>query len=199
MKHKFNFITLFLLVLFLMSTPIFAQKAEPEKKQVKPALLVIDIQNEFLKYMSEDDKKMGMEIINGAIYMFRQHNLPIIRVYHTDPNWGPKPGTEPFEFPKSVIIKDNDPQVIKNFGSAFQKTDLDKILKEKGCNTLFLCGLSSVGCVLATYFGGMERDYKVFMVKEGIMSHNSEYTRVIKDICETVSFETMTFLLEHTK
>lgn len=199
MKHKFNFITLFLLVLFLMSTPIFAQKAEPEKKQVKPALLVIDIQNEFLKYMSEDDKKMGMEIINGAIYMFRQHNLPIIRVYHTDPNWGPKPGTEPFEFPKSVIIKDNDPQVIKNFGSAFQKTDLDEILKEKGCNTLFLCGLSSVGCVLATYFGGMERDYKVFMVKEGIMSHNSEYTRVIKDICETVSFETMTFLLEHTK
>ena len=199
MKHKFYFITLSLLVLFLMSTSIFAQKTEPEKKQVKPALLVIDIQNEFLKYMSEDDKKMGMEIINGAIYMFRQHNLPIIRVYHTDPNWGPKPGTEPFEFPKSVIIKDDDPQVIKNFGSAFQKTDLDKILKEKGCNTLFLCGLSSVGCVLATYFGGMERDYKVFMVKEGIMSHNSDYTRVIKDICETVSFETMVFMLDQIK
>ncbi len=73
------------------------------------------------------------------------------------------------------------------------------MLKEKGCNMLFLCGLSSVGCVLATYFGGMERDYKVFMVKEGIMSHNSDYTRVIKDICETVSFDTMMFLLEHIK
>ncbi|MCU0645763.1 MAG: isochorismatase family protein, partial [bacterium] len=142
--------------------------------QVKPALLVIDIQNEYLKYMSEYDKKWGMEIINGAIYMFRQHNLPIIRVYHTDP-------------------------VIKNFGSAFQKTELDKILKEKGCNTLYLCGLSAVGCVLATYFGGMERDYKVFMVKEGIMSHNSDYTRVIKDISETVSFETMVFMLGNLK
>jgi nicotinamidase-related amidase len=199
MKHKFSFITLSLQVLFLMTTSIFAQKNEPDKKQVKPALLVIDIQNEFLKYMSEDDKKLGMEVINGAIWTFRQHNLPIIRVYHTDPNWGPKPGAEPFEFPKSVHIKDDDPQVIKNFPSAFQKTDLDKILKEKECNTLFLCGLSSVGCVLATYFGGMERDYKVFMVKEGIMSHNSEYTRVIRDICETVSFDTMVFILEQIK
>lgn len=199
MKHKFNFITLFLLILFLMATSIFAQKAEPEKQQVKPALLVIDIQNEYLKYMSEDDKKWGMEIINGAIYMFRQHNLPIIRVYHTDPKWGPQPDAEPFEFPKSVIIKDDDPKVIKNFPSAFQKTDLDKILKEKGCNTLYLCGLSAIGCVLATYFGGMERDYKVFMIKEGIISHNSDYTRVIKDVCETVSFETMVFMLGNLK
>ena len=199
MKKTFYLIPLFLLVSLLMNTSILAQKKEPEKKPVKPALLVIDIQNEFLKYMSEDDKKVGMEVINGAIYMFRQHKLPIIRVYHTDPNWGPNPGTEPFEFPKSVIIKDDDLKVIKNFPSAFQKTELNKMLKEKGCNTLFLCGLSSVGCVLATYFGGMERDYKVFMLKEGIMSHNSEYTRVIKDICETVSYETMRFLLEHIK
>ena len=88
MKHKFYFITIFLLILVLMNTHLFAQKTEPEKKQVKPALLVIDIQNEFLKYMSEDDKKMGMEVINGAIYMFRQHNLPIIRVYHTNPSLG---------------------------------------------------------------------------------------------------------------
>ena len=89
--------------------------------------------------------------------------------------------------------------MIKNYPSAFQKTELDKMLKEKGCNTLFLCGLSSVGCVLATYFGGMERDYKVFMIKDGIMSHNSAYTNVIKDVCETVSFETMVFMLENLK
>ena len=199
MKKTFYFIILFILISLFMHTIIFAQDSKAEKMQIKPALLVIDIQNEFLKYMSEDDKKLGMEVINGVIYTFRQHNLPIIRIYHTDPNWGPKPGTEAFEFPKSVIIQDDDPKVIKNFPSAFQKTDLDKILKEKGCNTLFLCGLSSVGCVLATYFGGMEREYRVFMLKEGIMSHNSDYTNVIRDICETVSFDTMTFILQCMK
>jgi len=199
MKQRRNLFVLFITFVFLMNSSIFAQESSATKEQVKPALLVIDIQNEFLKYMSEDDKKMGLEIINGAIWLFRQHNLPVIRVYHSNPNWGPQPGTEPFEFPKSIMIKEDDPKVIKNFPSAFTKTDLEKILKEKDCNTLFLCGLSSVGCVLATYFGGMDHDYKVFMLKEGIMSHNSEYTNVVKDICESVSFETMMFMLEHIK
>lgn len=189
-------------LLLLVSLASFAQEKAvnaPEKEQIKPALLVIDIQNLYLPYMSEDDKKLGMEYINWAIWLFRTHNLPIIRVYHTSPEYGPKPGTEPFEFPKSVNIKDTDTQVIKNFPNAFKKTDLDKILKEKGCNTLFLCGLSSVGCVLATYEGGLDRDYKVFMIKGAIMSDNSTFTDMIEDICESVSFETLTFMLDHLK
>jgi len=188
--------------LLLTSVGLFAQDnvaKPPAKEQIKPALLVIDIQNLYLPYMSEDDKKRGMEIINGAIRLFRQHNLPVIRVYHTDLNFGPKPGTEPFEFPKSVIVNESDPKIVKNFPSAFVKTDLDKILKEKVCNTLFLCGLSSVGCVLATYHGAQERDYKVFMIKSGIMSQNSAYTNVIENISETVTFDTLSFMLDHLK
>lgn len=196
-KTVFLFTSLCFLV-FIFSD-IRAQDNQSSEKVIKPALLVIDIQNQYLKYMSEDDKKLGMELINGAIYMFHQYNLPVIRVYHTDPSWGPEPGSEPFEYPSSVIAGENDPKVIKNFPSAFQKTDLDKILKEKGCNTLYLCGLSAVGCVLATYFGGMERDYKVFMIKEGLISPNSDYTRMIKDICTTVEFDTMIFMLDNIK
>lgn len=202
MKKTAYFVARILLISFLVDAGIFAQNypVNPSDRQpLKPALLVIDIQNEYLKYMSDDDRKLAMEIINGAISTFRKQNLPVIRVYHTDPRWGPEPGTEPFEFPKSVIIQNQDPSVVKNFPNAFTKTSLDKILKERGCRTLFLCGLSSVGCVLATYFGGLDRDYKVFMIKEGIMSHNSAYTAVIKDICEAVSFETMIFMLEHIK
>jgi len=195
---RFNFILASVLIL-LAASSIFAQETEKKKEPVKPALLVIDIQNKYLPFMDKDDKEMGMMVINGAIMTFREHKMPVIHVYHTSPKWGPEPGTEPFEFPESVLIKDDDPKVVKNFPSAFQKTELDKILREKGVNTLFLCGLSSVGCVLATYFGGVEREYKTFMIKEGIFSHNAEYTRVIKDITETVSFETMGFMLENLK
>ncbi len=42
--------------------------------------------------------------------------------------------------------------------SAFKHTGLNKILRERKCNILFLCGLSAVGCVLATYFGGKDLD-----------------------------------------
>jgi nicotinamidase-related amidase len=192
-KHLFKY---FLLILSFF---IFANLLTAQKKEIKPVLIVIDIQNEFLKFMSEDDKKLGMEMINVSIMTFRQFNLPIIRVYHTNLGWGPKPGTEPFEYPKSVMIKEDDPKVIKNYPNAFKKTDLEKILKEKGCNTLYLCGLSAVGCVLATYFGGLEQDYTVFMIKDALISHNSNYTAMIKDICKSVDFETMMYQLEHLK
>ncbi len=187
---------LLILSLLLMVNVLTTQAQEAIKdEEMKPALLVIDIQNSFLEYMS-DEKKLAMEMINAAIYTFRQMKLPIIRVYHTNPGWGPAPGTEAFEYPKSVAILDEDPKVIKNYPSAFIKTDLDKILKEKGCNTLFLCGLSATGCVLATYHGGLEREYKPFMIKEAIISNNAQYTNVIKDICTSVDFDTMTLMLQ---
>jgi len=70
------------------------------------------------------------------------------------------------------------------------------MLRDKGINTVFLCGLSAVGCVLATYYGAMDRGFDVFMVKDAITSHNAEYTDVIEGITDTVSFKTLQFMLE---
>ena len=192
----------FVMTLVLLMPFMFAQAAEPaekEVKQVKPALIVIDIQNRYLPMMDQDEKDLALRLINGAIWLFRQYDLPVIRVYHSDLQFGPKPGDEDFEFPESVIIEEKDTKVIKNYPSAFKKTELDDILKDKEVNTLYLCGLSAVGCVLATYYGAMERDYEVFMIKNGIMSHNSEYTGFVRDITEAVTWKTLQFMLEHTQ
>lgn len=190
-----------LLFAFLAMTPLmFAQSKEqgvPEVKKMKPALLVIDIQNCYLPMMAQDEKDLALRMINGAIWLFRQHEMPVIRVYHSDPQFGPDPGDEDFEFPSSVIIKEDDPKIIKNYPSAFKKTDLDRVLHDKKINTVFLCGLSAVGCVLATYFGASERDYAVFMVRDAIMSHNRVYTDLVGDITDVVNFNTLQFMLEH--
>jgi nicotinamidase-related amidase len=95
-----------------------------------------------------------------------------------------------------VAVNESDPRIIKNYSSAFTKTKLDALLKQKGCNALFLCGLSAVGCVLATYYGAMDRGYDAFMVSEGLISHNAKYTDVIRDICNTVHFEKMKSMIE---
>ena len=175
-------------------SPAAAQKAAPAK--VKPALLVIDIQNAYLPNMSEQDKKLGMEMITYYIELFRNNGFPIIRVYHTDPQNGPKPDSEAFEFPKSVPVKADDPRIIKNYPNAFTKTNLDSVLKEKGCNTLFLCGLSAVGCVLATYIGAEDHDYKVLMLKDALISHNTALTKAVQEFCETISYTPLKLLLE---
>ena len=173
-----------------------AAKVAPAK--IKPALLVIDIQNAFLPYMDEKDKKMGMEGINYFIALFRAKGFPVIRVYHTDPNSGPKPDSEEFAFPKTVAILPDDPMIVKNHPSAFKKTELDKLLKAKGCNTLFLCGLSAVGCVLATYHGAQDLDYEAFMLKDALISHDAALTKAVQEICKTIDYYALKLVLAGT-
>ena len=190
-------VPLVLILVFMLSLAI-SQSEKPDKEPLKPCLVVIDIQNEYLPYVPEREKDLGLQMINAAIQLFREEGFPIIRVYNTDPTWGPKTDSEGFQFPESVLIQEDDLMVIKNYPSAFKKTDLEKILREKECNTLFLCGLSAVGCVLATYYGGKDLDFNVFMVKNAIMSHNSEYTRYVQEIFDTVSYTAMKVMLEYS-
>jgi nicotinamidase-related amidase len=186
-----------LVVLPLLATIGLA--AEETAAKVKPALLVIDTQNAYLPYMSEQDKKYAFEVINAVIAQFRANGFPVIRVYHTDPGEGPAPGTEAFEFPKTIAILDGDAKVIKNYGNAFRKTDLDKVLKEKGANTLFLTGLSAVGCVLATYHGALDHDYNVFMVEESLLSHDAELTKSVQKMTRTINFSSLRLVLQMAK
>ena len=79
------FLMMNLIMCFVLVQAHDQKESEPVKEPMKPALLVIDIQNEYLKYMSDEDKKNGMEMINGAIWIARQSNIPVIRIYHHDP------------------------------------------------------------------------------------------------------------------
>jgi nicotinamidase-related amidase len=181
----------------LIQMNLFAQdKKESAKTPLKAALLVIDIQNVYLPMVPDREKEIAMYYIENLIKLFRSNGCPIIRIYHYDKESGPEPGTEQFEFPTTVPIKTDDPKIIKTYGDGFNKTDLDKVLKEKGCNTVFLCGLSAVGCVLSTWIGAQNHDYKAFMVKDALMSHNSDYTNQVEDMFDAVGYEMVKLLLE---
>jgi len=169
------------------------------KKGIIPALLVIDVQNRYLPIIPERDKGCAIFFINLLIDLFRKHDFPIIRIYHHNKENGPRPNTEEFEYPSSVTIKSDDTQIIKTYSDSFNKTSLDKILKEKGCNTLFLCGFSAIGCVLATKIGAQNHDYKAFIVKDSIMSHNSDYTRNVEVMFDAISFDAVNLILDNCR
>ena len=185
-----------LLTTLALTVSAAAEPAKAKPAPVAPALLVIDVQNAYLPFMDEKDKKMAMEGINYYISLFRVNGLPVIRVYHSDPVQGwPKPGSEEFHFPKTVAVRDDDPLVVKNYGNAFKKTELDKLLKENGCNTVFLCGLSAVGCVLATYHGALDNDYEVFLCREALISHDGALTKAVQEFCRTIDYSALKLLL----
>jgi len=169
---------------------------EPEESELKPVLLVIDVQNIWMPKMAEEDRGKAPEKINEAIALFRELGLPVIRVYHSDPESGPEPDTEPFRFSDSIAVTDDDPMIIKSYPSSFTETDLERILREDDRNLVFLCGLSATGCVLATYFGAQDRGFMVSMVEGALLSHDASYTKVIEDICYCMTVEEVREALE---
>jgi nicotinamidase-related amidase len=193
-------LVLSLLALLAVPALTYSQGKEAEKaKLMKPALIVIDVQNAFLPMMDQTSKEMPMQMINYVIDMFRKQGYPIIRVYHTSQEYGVIPDTEQFEYPSTVAVTKDDPKVIKTYGDAFNKTDLDKILKEKGVNTLFLCGLSATGCVLSTYIGAMNHDYSVFLIKDALLSPKAAQTQSIEEILGAINFDVVKVMLNNAQ
>ncbi len=182
-----------LLILFLSGL-----SAQEQKKQIvmKPALLIIDVQKEFLPMMSKEDQDFAINMMNYSMMVFRHFDLPVVRIYHSSADYGVVPGTPGFEFADTLKILPSDPMVIKTYPSAFVKTELDSLLRSKEINTLFLCGLSSVGCVLATYIEAQSHDYKAFLIKDALLSHKEKYTEQIEEIFSALDLETVMYMLE---
>jgi hypothetical protein len=51
--------------------------------------------------------------------------------------------------------------------------------------------------VLATRTGAQNNDYKAFIVKDAIMSHNYDYTRNVEAMFDAVSYDVVKLILEN--
>lgn len=163
---------------------------------MKPALLVIDVQNHFLPWMAEENRRIAPFMINIGLDIFHAKGLPVFCIQHTEPMIGPATDSEGFAFDPAIRIAPGDPRVVKNFPNAFKNTPLERLLREKDCDTVFLCGLSSTGCVLATYFGAKNLDFKAFMLRDALLSPNAAHTTCIQDICDSVNLHVLQTMLE---
>lgn len=187
-----------LFISFLLAgTILSAQEKAPER--LRPALLVIDMQNQFLPMMDQEGKDFTFYVINAYIDGFRSAGFPVVRIYHSDPQWGPKPDSPEFEFPEEIHILPGDPKVIKTYGDGFNKTELEKVLRDLKVNTLFLCGLSATGCVLATYIGAQNHDFKAFLIKGGMLSPKISNTEQIENIFDAIGYEAVNVMLDNAE
>ena len=162
-------------------------------ENMKPALLVIDVQKVYFKRMDQSDVDKPIEIINTAVELFNDQNLPVIYIYHRNNT------SDKHQFIDEITVPDDATKVLKQYGNAFTKTELENILKELNCNTLFLCGLSATACVKATYQGGDELEYNTYLIKNASMSPSEKKTRMIEEKFETVTLDTVKELISKGK
>ena len=161
---------------------------------MKPALLVIDVQNEYFNN-NQDSMKSAIEYINEAIALFRKKNLPIVVVQHKNEEKGLVPGNPNFDMHESVKVESQDIHIVKTYGNSFTKTGLAEKLRELGVDTVIVTGYKAEYCVLSTYKGALDFDFKPIILKGSIASDNAEHIRFVEEISETVSFGALETLL----
>jgi len=164
---------------------------------MKPALLVIDVQNEFfnINQACSDSLKSAIDYINEAIGLFREKNLPIVVIQHKSAERELVPGKSGFDVHKSLKLKPEDMRIVKTYGNSFTKTGLAEKLRELGVDILIVTGFCAEYCVLSTYRGAQDFDFTPITLKGSLASDNAEHIRFVEEITETISYGALKALL----
>jgi nicotinamidase-related amidase len=164
---------------------------------MKPALLVIDIQNKFFKISQAcaDSLNSAIEEINVAIGLFRSKGYPIFVIQHKDEDEGLLPETPDFEMPKALSIEPQDPRITKTYGNSFNKTSLAAQLQGLAVDTVIITGFCAEHCVLSTYVGARDLDLKPIILRGAIASYNTEHIRFVEEITDTITYGALKTLL----
>ena len=155
----------------------------------RPALIVIDMLNDFLAKWEEIQKQRLISSINDLIGMMRQHHHPIIWVrqeFEPDlrdafPEMITKGiritirGTDGCQIVPGLNFAPSDPVVVKKRYSAFFKTDLENVLQRLMPDELVLAGINTHACVRTTAIDAYQRDWKVIVASDCVDSYDREH------------------------
>ncbi|MFT9473416.1 cysteine hydrolase family protein [Streptomyces sp. Mo3] len=174
-----------------MTTP-----ALPQIDPRRTALLAMDFQNGIVAIAPEPDALI--ERVKGAMADVRAAGGTIgyVRVAFTEDDWAKVPATnktfsavaaarmmhheeDATQINGRIAPEDGDIVVRKiRFGSV-STTDLHEQLHNRGIDTLILSGISTGGVVLSTLIDAADRDYRVFVLTDGVADPDPEVNRVL--------------------
>jgi len=159
----------------------------------KDALLVIDIQNDFLPggALAVPGGNDVVPVMNAYIDLFARRGLPIYATRDWHPanhcsfreQGGPWPahcvqGTWGAEFalalklPDSAVIWSKASNPEKEAYSDFQESDLAERLRSQGVERLFMGGLATDYCVLAGVTDALKLGFEVYLLVDAIRAVN---------------------------
>lgn len=150
------------------------------------ALLIVDMIHDFVdgKFGSEGAMKI-VEKIKMLAEKFRKDGMVVyLKDSHTsqDPQlkvWGEHAmrGTLGSEIVEELSPKEEDVVVEKRTYDGFLFTSLEKILKERDVDEIYICGVATNICVLHTAFGAFARGFKINVVEDACSGTSEEEHR----------------------
>lgn len=180
-------IVLMCLIAFFLRIYVFSKPTTGERigeyENPKSALLVIDIQEDFTgktakpPFPYKDSDKFISEI-NNITNTAVKKNIDIVYIKQVFSN-------NLFDYPvsKGRVIKgttgseiDSRVNIVSSDiftkwkSDAFSNNDLEVFLTERQINQLYIVGLDARGCVYKTSIGAINRNYKVTVIKDAVVT-----------------------------
>jgi nicotinamidase-related amidase len=155
----------------------------------RPALIVIDMVNDFLEKWAPVPKQQLVRSINELIGLMRERGHPIIWVrqeFEPDlrdafPEMKDKgiritiKGTSGCEIASDLATAPSDAVVIKKRYSAFFGTELDQMLHRLTPDALILAGINTHACIRVTAIDAYQRDWKIVVAADCVDSYDREH------------------------
>ena len=154
------------------------------------ALILVDIQRKFSE-STEGIRASSSErmcTVNQAISRFHSTGNPVVYVRYTGEMYDGKPvadGMDSFD-PALIPPEKGDPIVCKTEMNAFKDSDLESVLKGRGCDSVLIAGMVAHCCVAATYFGAFDRGFSAYLLRHGTSATDPENVEAVERICRTI-------------
>jgi nicotinamidase-related amidase len=162
----------------------------------KPALLIIDMQNDFVaegKPLKVAGARAVIPKIQDVLADFRKRSLPvfhILRVHRADGSdveinrkdlFARAPfaveGTHGAEVIDELAPLKGEYILTKTRMSAFIGTEIDLMLRTLGVTRLFVCGIQTPNCIRTTVFDGIAYNYPVVLIDDATGGSSEEVHR----------------------
>ena len=158
----------------------------------RTALVVIDMQNDFLARLEDDTRAALIVNINKLLEVFRASNCPVIWVRQLlSPDLSDAPlvmrdrqisvvidGTPGARIHSDLARHKEDKVVTKKRYSAFFGTDLERILSDLDPEQITLAGVNTHACVRSTAIDAYQRDMRVLLASDCMASHDPAHGRI---------------------
>ena len=133
------------------------------------ALLIIDMQNAFLKeYVDSHIVRDACEVINYCSQLMRDAGQTVVHI--RDVEGADEMTEEELVIHSDIDVEPADLKLDKEYSNAFYQTNLTELLKEQGVDFVILCGQAAEQCVVFTYNGATEHGFIPTVLQEGVIS-----------------------------
>lgn len=128
--------------------------------RTKTALLVVDVQNDVVNGAYERDVVVAR--IATLVEHARTAGAPVVWVQHNDA--GMLQGTDEWALVPELVPAIGEPHIDKQYGDAFEGTDLEEVLAGLGVGGVVVAGAETDACIRSTIHGAFARGYDTTLV-----------------------------------